>query len=201
MDLKLSNYSTTADASKLAFLLSTDFDTKVNALLGLATKTFVAAQLAGRDTGILALRTPRSRQQDQTSTKPKMPGLLKSKKNRNPSRPVGQTSTKPKMPGPWRPVLKKKRNPLDPLGKPVLSQTRGQTITYISGLLTLVGQASTNPTCLARQCLLCTLLHSSCRSLRGKPVQRGRAREGQRFRQQNDYKLKAVSSLYRQPKK
>ena len=54
-----------ADASALAFLLSTvdgldtplEVDTKIaNALLGLATEAFVAAQLASRDASITALR-------------------------------------------------------------------------------------------------------------------------------------------------
>ena len=58
-----------ADASELASLLSTvdgldtplDVDTKiVNALLGLAAETFVAAQLASRDTGILALQASKA---------------------------------------------------------------------------------------------------------------------------------------------
>ena len=56
-----------ADASALASLLSTvdglplEVDTKIaNALLGLATEAFVAAQLASRDAGITALHTPRT---------------------------------------------------------------------------------------------------------------------------------------------
>ena len=56
-----------ADASALASLLSTvdglplDVDTKIaNALLGLATEAFVAAQLASRDAGITALQASKA---------------------------------------------------------------------------------------------------------------------------------------------
>ena len=81
-----------------------------------------------------------------------MPGLLETstqKKKPKPPDLVGQTSTKPKMPGLLETSTQKKtETPPDPLGRPVLSQTRGQTMTHMSGLLTLVGRACTNPTCL-----------------------------------------------------